>query len=479
MVYNRIRVWMLIGLVGLAVLLLGGVFGGSLLVWARQTGATTASPWTTVYTDTFETASSVWTVTDNTEGQYRWGIAPYPLETESIVLVDHGLWAAGGGAVGQTQTWPTGTYTNALTTWAIAGPFTLTQKVWEMQVRLAVYNDVAPGDEFFIGLSADGANFKGMTATVSTLALQTLSWSTRAYSTSEAVWIGLCFTSDAQEVAAGPLVDNLTLRFNYGGYAYLPSVRRDPLPTPTITPQILPPLNYFDGFDNPLSGWYEGAALRYNEWCRYGDVECYARWEEVAFMRYDNSKYRISIPLTWHGSGNVDTWFVWPAMAAPLPEALYPLPQRYCVEARGLFANMMDEDYQPWWAHWGIIFGANESMTDLYSLQINANHDYAVLYHRNYIYPGARKPAGEDVNIETPLIPWSTDLPYRIPSHSYNTLKVVVDGKYVDVYINNYHLRHTDIGPIQRGRIGLIGGSWEVTPVEILVDYFTYTPNCP
>lgn len=474
MVRDRVQTSIAVRVVGLVMLLLLSALAIPLTGWARRSDASTPSLWTTVYSDTFTTLSPVWTITDDTAGQYQWGVTPYELEMGTVILEDYGLWAAGGGAIGQTQTWPTGTYTNSMTTWAIAGPFTLTQKVWDMQLAVDVYNNVVPGDELFIGLSADGINFSGITTTVSTLALQTLRWSTRAYSTSEAVWVGLCFTSDAEDVAAGPLVDNLTLDFNYGTYAYLPLVRRDPTPTPTL------PAYYDDSFDNPASGWYVGDALRYNSRC-YFDGTCFSGWEVVATMSYIQSNYQIHIPTSFHGGvGTVDTWFVHPAFAAPLPDHFYPLPQRYCVEARGKFASSKGE-YDPWWAYWGIVFAADESMTNFYSFMINANHDYAVTEHLNYVYPGNRRPdGGEYINVQNYPVAWTNrDLYQLIPTMAYNTLRVVVDGQLVSIYANGVHLEDVWINGMPHNHVGIIGGVWEITPVDLWFDYFRYTPNCP
>lgn len=480
---TRNRMGAFVGVVGIMALLLGALFLGPLYIQARQSSSA-ATPWTTVFTDTFETSAALWTVTDNVNGTYQWGVAPYFWDTGATIVESRGLWAAGGGSVGQTQTWPTDTYTNSMTTWAVAGPFTPTQRVWDMQLSLALYNDSAPDDVLFVGLSADGVHFEGITLTVSTLTSQAVNWSTRAYTNSAAVWVGLRFTSDAQDVEAGPMVDNLGLAFNYGANIYLPLVRRDPTPTPTPTPipspTPRPPSVYFDGFDNPSSGWYTGPALRYNKWCRYTYSDCHEGWEVVTTMSYFQQNYRLEVPLTWHGGGDVDTWFVWPVLFAPLPESYYPLPQRYCIEARGVFANWLDQEYQPWWAHWGIVFGANAKMTEIYSFQVNANHDLAVLYHHNYTFPGNRQPLGGgiDVNVETLIVPWAGDMPDLIPTHKYNTLKVVVDGNYADIFVNNRHLDRAYLGNMPRERIGLIGGSWEVTPIDIQIDYFRYEPNC-
>ncbi len=470
-------------LLGLVILIL--VIG--LLAWvpvwggAKPTYLAQSDTWVTVFTDTFTTISPNWTISDNVEGQYRWGATAYTRTLGTLVVSDTGLWAAGGGALGSAQSWPTGTYPSQLSTLAVIGPFTPTQKVWDIQVRFWLDNRLASGDTVFVGLSLDGVNFTTGIELTETFALaQEVVWTTRDYAGSP-VYLGLRFTSSDDNIATGPLIDNLRLAFNYGSTIYLPLMRKDPTvtpsptltPSPTVTPSPTLPAVYLDQFDDPQSGWNVGAVMRYNEW---GD---HKRWEEVTTLSYLDNHYRFFIPLTWHGGGgNVDTWFVWPVETAPLPESFYPLPQKYCVEAVGRF--MGEEEYSPWWAHWGIVFGANATLSEVYSLQVNVNHDRAVLHHHNYQYPGNRQPlGGEDVNVETALVPWTGNYDW-ISSHQYNHLKAVVNGRYVRVYVNGRYIQTVGIsGDLPRAHIGLIGGSWEVTPIDIRIDYFRYEPNCP
>jgi len=62
----------------------------------------------------------------------------------------------------------------------------------------------------------------------------------------------------------------------------------------------------------------------------------------------------------------------------------------------------------------------------------------------------------------------------------YNKIKVVVRGPFADVYINDYQVvQSANIGEMPRDRIGVVGGSWEVTPVDLRIDYFHYDPLCP
>ena len=240
-----------------------------------------------------------------------------------------------------------------------------------------------------------------------------------------------------------------------------------------------PLMAYHDSFDDPNSGWYVGAALRYNNFCDWVDGAGGCKGlQEVAYMNYANGNYRFYIPLTWHGGGSVDTWFVWPIQAAPLSAAHYPLPDSYCVSARGRFSSFEDKDYQPWWAHWGIVFGADAAMTEVYTLQVNANHDMAVLLYKNYVYPGNRTLGGGEVNAEIPLVNWSGDMWDLIPTHRYNTLKVAVKGQLAYVYVNGKLMNIVSVRGMPRGNVGLIGGSWEVTPVQIDVSDFYYDPFC-
>ncbi|MBN2006633.1 MAG: hypothetical protein JXA21_24990 [Anaerolineae bacterium] len=474
-------------LLGLAV----WVFMLGVLVWlptlgeAQTPGSATSSAWVTVFTDTFTTLSPDWVITDTVAGQYHWGTSAYTRTTGTVIIPDTGLWAVGGGTLGSAQFWPEGTYPSEMSTWAIIGPFTPTQKVWDMQVRFWLDNRLASGDAVFVGLSRDGVKFQGIELTATFTLTQEVVWTTPV-TDSAPVWLGLSFSSSDENVATGPLLDDLRLMFNYGSTSYLPFILREPTftpsptltPSPTFTPSPTTPAFYMDHFDDPSSGWHTGAVMRYNEWC-YVDKGCHSGLEEVTNLSYVDGNYRFYVPTSWHGGGgNVDTWFVWPVETAPLPAAYYPLPQNYCIEAYGRF--MGDEEFAPWWAHWGIVFGANSNLSEVYSLQVNANHDRAVLYHHNYTYPGNRQPLdGSDVNIETALVSWGGEYDW-IPSHAYNHLKVVVQGRYVQFFVNGHHIT-TIRTPyvLPRDYIGLISGSWEVTPIDLRVDYFRYEPNCP
>jgi len=239
---------------------------------------------------------------------------------------------------------------------------------------------------------------------------------------------------------------------------------------------------YYDGFSNPASGWHTGEDQRYNFW----DPN-WPGWETVSYINYQDDHYRFYIPLTRHTGGDVDTWWVWPAVSAPLPAAMQPVPDNYCIEARARFVSHTGSGII-WWAHWGIVFAGNEGFTDLYTFQINDNRNRAVIRYPYYDYPGNNNiryridDPSDQTNIEYRMIDWENDgyQFYNINSNpAYNVIKVVVHDGRVDGYVNGVWMVRYDFGPgLTHSKIGLIAGNWEVTPQELLVDYFRYDPAC-
>jgi len=240
---------------------------------------------------------------------------------------------------------------------------------------------------------------------------------------------------------------------------------------------------YYDGFSNPASGWHTGEDQRYNFW----DPN-WPGWETVSYINYQDGHYRFYIPLTRHAGGDVDTWWVWPAVSAPLPDAMKPIPANYCIEARARFVSHTGSGVI-WWAHWGIVFGANADFNNIYTFQINDNRNRSVIHYPYYAYPGNNNIRYRTVyqdyltNVEYRLIDWENDgyQFYNIHSNpEYNTIKVVVRGGRVDGYVNDVWMVRYDFGSgLPHDKIGLIAGNWEVTPQELLVDYFRYDPSCP
>ncbi len=244
-----------------------------------------------------------------------------------------------------------------------------------------------------------------------------------------------------------------------------------------------PPVNvtreFFDDFSDPSSGWRTGEVERYNFW----DPNHYGL-EVVGNLNYVDGHYQIYVPRhrgSWP-PGEVDTFWVWPAVAAPLPPDAYPLPDRYCVEVRAAFVN---PSY--WAGRWGVVFGANTNFDQLYAFNITDIQNRAMIYYQNYHFPGNSNYRHCDYqndcapNQKHYLLPWYQEN-YRDPAihegNAYNTLKIVVRGDWVYSYANGVLLDERAFS-FPRDRIGLMGGSWEVTPIDLRIDYFHYQPYCP
>ena len=239
---------------------------------------------------------------------------------------------------------------------------------------------------------------------------------------------------------------------------------------------------FYDGFSNPDSGWHTGEDERYNFW-----DPAHPGWETVSYIDILDDHYRFYIPLTRHAGGDVDTWWVWPAVSAPLPDVMQPIPENYCIEARARFVSHTGSGII-WWAHWGIVFAANDSFRNLHTFQINDNRNRAVVQYPYYEYPGNNNiryrtlDPGDQTNLELRLVDWENDgyQFYNIASNpAYNTIKVVVHDGRVDCYVNGVWMIRYDFGSgLTHDKIGLIAGNWEVTPQELLIDYFRYDPGC-
>ncbi len=466
--------WVLLSVLVLAAVLLSAVN----LVSARQSLRRTAQQeWTTVFSDTFTTASPVWTITDESDTGYEWGVVSYTWEGTP----GNGLWAAGGGELGALQEWSTGSYPGRIETIAIAGPFVLTREAIDVRLTAQVLNASLPNDLLHLSLSTDGESPTDWTPVPdSATEWQTVTKSIGTLEGGESVWVFLRFYSDDGGVQ-GPLIDSLRIEARYRSEVYLPLVRIDPTPTPL-------PI-FFDDFTDPSSGWYVGWAQRYNVYTNLWGVP-YARWEDVAEMLYHNGTYQIRVPLTWHGGGDVDSWKVWPAEVAPLPASSYPIPDSYCIEVTGRIPRTWarypgDPLVAPHLAHWGIVFGADEALSEIYTFQINSQGNLGIIGFHDYRYPGNRNP-NLPGNIEWPIYRWPgheiygnwSDAQHGGPADVFKTLRVHVRGGHADFIVNGELLATANIGGMPRDRIGLIGGSYEVTPLVIELASFRYDPYC-
>jgi len=451
-------VWMIgTTVIGLALLML-------LPLTTRSSGTEQSIPtgWQDLVNESFNAGIGPgWIVTDTSTtdgGEYMWGTTTFTY-TSPITAV----WAVGGGAEGSALTAGVDDYPENVDSWLIYGPLDLSD-VFQAELRFDFWLDLGEGDYFGwcvttdisdLSEGCDGARISG---SVGTWLRGFLSLNDYALADTP-VYIVFHFTSDDDgNTGRGVFIDDVVVRGDYGYHVFLPLLRHDPTPTPTPTPT---PSAFVDEFSDPSSGWYVGPAYRYNSNPLPG---CTGGWEKVAEMSYQGGHYRMYVFLDCRGGGDVDTWFVWPAEAAPIGKTT---PNNYTVEAHGVFANA--DPYQPYWAHWGVVFGANADFTDLYTFQVNTHQSWAVLRYPTYQYPGNRT-----TDNETAIIPWTSTGVVKL-NPNYNTLRVRVRGDRATFYVNGTEVGSADIpGLSSTTRVGLIGGSWEVTPVDVRVDYFSY-----
>jgi uncharacterized repeat protein (TIGR01451 family) len=212
--------------------------------------------------------------------------------------------------------------------------------------------------------------------------------------------------------------------------------------------------SYFDDFGNPQSGWL----ITSTPTCTVG--------------YHTKGEYQMYVPLDFRGGGTVDTWFVKPVVLAPVQP---PSGKSYCVSVDTYFAS------QPgWWEVHGVVFGASEDLSHVYRLETNVNGDWAVMKYTTYVWPNGGLNSGEEW-----LISWHNGHMWPVnPDRGLNHLKVLVQGTSATFYINGERMgRLTNLNDLPAmNRVGLVGGSYEVTPVDARFDNFTWSTNldeCP
>jgi len=220
---------------------------------------------------------------------------------------------------------------------------------------------------------------------------------------------------------------------------------------------------YYDDFSDSGSGWPQRSKLV------IPSSSTYYR------LRYESGHYRIMID-----QGGPDIWFHQPDAFAPY----IPPSDKYCIETYMRFQKMQppydnkDWDFYPYWGNAGLIFGANESNTHLYALCLAVGSKermgWFLVDNPTYEYPkkGCNyvpgKVGGEDADI------------IKLDVNQWHLLQVGVDGNHVTVYIDGIYKGYWKMdGLSAMTRIGVVGGDYEVTPVDIRYDYFKVTPNQP
>ncbi len=215
-------------------------------------------------------------------------------------------------------------------------------------------------------------------------------------------------------------------------------------------------ITYFDDFSDPESGWSRMEVLV------IPDTGTHYR------LRYEYGHYRIMID-----QGGPYIWFHQPDALAPFT----PPSDKYCVETTMRFEKgqppYTQYNYYPYWANAGIVFGANDANTDLYALCLSVGSKgsmgWFVVHNPSYSFP--RK----GCSYKSGVIPGEDG---GLNADKWYKLQASVDGDTVTIYINGvYKGTYTMPWLSSMTRVGVVGGDYEITPVDVRFDYFKVTPD--
>ena len=214
---------------------------------------------------------------------------------------------------------------------------------------------------------------------------------------------------------------------------------------------------YFDDFSDPSSGW------------PIVTKEVIPETDTYYRLRYKSGQYRIMID-----PGGPPIWFHQPDALAPYQ----PPTNKYCVEVKVRFVKgqspYQDWDWYPYWGNGGLVFGVNDANTNLYAMCLSIgggdSMGWFVVNNPTYDYPykGCNyidgvvggEPAG------------------ALDITQWHLFQVSVNGEWVTVYIDGVRKGNWKMdGLSATTRVGVIGGDYEITPVDLRFDNFKVIPN--
>jgi hypothetical protein len=208
-------------------------------------------------------------------------------------------------------------------------------------------------------------------------------------------------------------------------------------------------VGFYDDFNDSDSGWPDDKGEMYTD--SSGDTRHWRRG-------YKSGDYRIYID-----QGGPLAWFYQPDALAPYE----PPTNKYCVETSIKFNS------HGWWANAGLIFGAEDDNDDIYAVCLSSgNKELGAFIMRNDDYEFPKRACFGDKDKEqlgTASLDWD----------GWNKIQVSVDYDTVDVYINGGSVlqNHVMSGLHNREKVGVVGGVYEVTPIDIRFKDFTVIPN--
>ena len=222
---------------------------------------------------------------------------------------------------------------------------------------------------------------------------------------------------------------------------------------------------YYDNFNDDDSGWPDEEGVMYVD--SNGDSH---KWRR----EYKSGQYRLLVE-----QGGPYAWFWQPGAFAPY----VPPTDDYCIETSVKFqeGNM--------WANMGVILGSdeNEGTTELYAMCLGRDNDpglgWFIMYKENYKFPsgsnekrcGCSCPTGEKVE---GFDDYGGNVRQGTSREGWNRLRLAVRGNNVGVYIGDYYKGERKLDNLgDFSYVGVLGGDYELTPIDIRYEYFMITPN--
>jgi uncharacterized repeat protein (TIGR01451 family) len=224
-------------------------------------------------------------------------------------------------------------------------------------------------------------------------------------------------------------------------------------------------LPYYDDFEDSNSGWPDEEGDMYVD--SGGDAH---EWKRD----YKSGQYRLLVE-----QGGPLAWFWQPGAFAPY----VPPSNDYCIDTEVKFqeGNM--------WANMGVIIGAkeNEGSTELYAMCLARDNDnglgWFLMYKEDYKFPsgndkkrcGCACPTGEKID---GFADYGGGVRDGTSRTGWNRLRIAVQGNHVGVYIGDHYKGERKLNDLKdHVYVGVIGGDYEMTPIDIRYEYFMVTPN--
>ncbi|MBN1815163.1 MAG: DUF11 domain-containing protein [Anaerolineae bacterium] len=231
---------------------------------------------------------------------------------------------------------------------------------------------------------------------------------------------------------------------------------------------------FYDSFDDSGSGWLDEEGVMYVD--QYGVRH---EWKRD----YKSGQYRLKVE-----QGGPFAWFWHPAAWAPYK----PDTDKYCIETNVKFAEGNV------WANMGVIMGSSDDDRDkmeLYAFCLGRDDEsglgWFLMHKDNYKFPsenskergGCSQPTGDKIEGFAKAGGGVRD---GTSKEGWNRVRLGVDGDKVKVYIGDHYKGEAGIDSDEKKvlsglndmkYVGVIGGDYELTPIDIRYDYFKVTLN--